>query len=258
MAPLRVTGDELFAHQPGQCAVHRRRRGRQLLGQRIDGQWLTGPEPPGEDQLAHPAVHLGVLPELELPELAPEVGERRALRRIGVDGLGEEHPVRSLPTTSATRHSTMASTPGSTGTPVRPGDVEPGELVVGPRPREPFPMRPWCSARMFTAKRPERCTASWVALAALRQTSSIGGSSESEETALTVMPRRAPSCSVVITTTPVMKLPITRRNTAPSKAGPGGASTADILVLLVVTDVRADTGAPAPAARTGTGAPASR
>ena len=88
---------------------------------------------------------------------------------------------------------------------------------------------------MLTANRPERRTASCVALAALRQTSSIGGSSESDETALTVMPRGAPSSTVVITTTPVMKLPITRRNTVASKAGPapGGVSTADMVFLLV-------------------------
>ena len=93
---------------------------------------------------------------------------------------------------------------------------------------------------MLTANRPERRTASCVALAALRQTSSIGGSSESDETALTVMPRGAPSSTVVITTTPVMKLPITRRNTVASKAGPapGGVSTADMVFLLVE---RADT-----------------
>ena len=102
---------------------------------------------------------------------------------------------------------------------------------------------------MLTANRPERRTASCVALAALRQTSSIGGSSESEETALTVMPRGAPSSTVVITTTPVMKLPITRRNTVASKAGlaPGGVSTADMLFLLVEAD-RARHGEPVGAA----------
>ena len=41
---------------------------------------------------------------------------------------------------------------------------------------------------MLTAKRPDPRTASWVLLAAFRQTSSIGGSIDSEETALTVMP----------------------------------------------------------------------
>ena len=52
------------------------------------------------------------------------------------------------------------------------------------------------------------------------------------------MPRGAPSSTVVITTTPVMKLPITRRNTVASKAGPapGGVSTADMLFLLVEAD----------------------
>ncbi len=73
---------------------------------------------------------------------------------------------------------------------------------------------------MFTANRPDRRTASWVPLAECRQTSSIGGSSDSEETALTVMPCGVPSSAlVVMTTTPLMKLPMTRRKTVPSNCG---------------------------------------
>jgi hypothetical protein len=73
---------------------------------------------------------------------------------------------------------------------------------------------------MFTANWPACRTASCVLLAAFRQTSSIGGSSDSDEMALTVAPWYWPPCVVVITTTPLMKLPITRRNTALSKADP--------------------------------------
>ena len=74
---------------------------------------------------------------------------------------------------------------------------------------------------MLTAKRPDPRTASWVLLAAFRQTSSIGGSIDSEETALTVTPYALTPVLVVITTTPLMKLPITRRNTAPSTSVTG-------------------------------------
>ncbi|MCW3008913.1 MAG: hypothetical protein JWP17_3539 [Solirubrobacterales bacterium] len=47
---------------------------------------------------------------------------------------------------------------------------------------------PWPSARMFTANVP---VASHVGSRRLRQTSSIGGSSDSDDTALAVTPKRS-------------------------------------------------------------------
>jgi len=64
---------------------------------------------------------------------------------------------------------------------------------------------------MFTANRLDLRTASCVALAELRHTSSIGGSSDREQTALTVIPYRTSSWLAVITTTPLMKLLMTCR-----------------------------------------------
>ena len=48
------------------------------------------------------------------------------------------------------------------------------------------------------------------------QTRSSTGSSESEATALAVIPAGASSCRVVITVTPVAKWPIASRNAVPS------------------------------------------
>jgi len=65
---------------------------------------------------------------------------------------------------------------------------------------------PACSsARMLTANRPAAVTARPVADVLLRQTRSIGGSSESELTALAVVPCGLPSCSAVMTVTPLAK-----------------------------------------------------
>ena len=49
-------------------------------------------------------------------------------------------------------------------------------------------MSPWSAPRMFTAKQPASRTAACVALVWLRHTSTIGGSIESEDTALAVVP----------------------------------------------------------------------
>jgi hypothetical protein len=46
------------------------------------------------------------------------------------------------------------------------------------------------------------------------QTSSIGGSSDSEVTALAVVPNDRPSCSAVITVTPLAKWLMTSRNSS--------------------------------------------
>ena len=79
---------------------------------------------------------------------------------------------------------------------------------------------------MLTANRPDARTCSWVPLAELRHTSSIGGSIDNDDTALTVIPCGRSAWPVVITTTPVMKLLITRRNTELSTAGKGTSGAA--------------------------------
>ena len=61
------------------------------------------------------------------------------------------------------------------------------------------------SPSTFTANRPAAATARPVAEVRLRQTRSIGGSSESELTALAVVPCGLPSCSAVMTVTPLAK-----------------------------------------------------
>src|SRR4051794_28522529 len=74
---------------------------------------------------------------------------------------------------------------------------------------------------MLTAKRPQSETARCVSLVLLRQTSSIGGSIETEDIALAVVPKSRSSQRVVMTVTPLAKRPITSRNTAWSTTGSG-------------------------------------
>jgi hypothetical protein len=64
---------------------------------------------------------------------------------------------------------------------------------------------------MLTTKVPLSRTAVSVAVARFRQTSSEGGSSETDETALAVAPWSVSSWRDVMTVTPVAKCPITWR-----------------------------------------------
>ena len=69
---------------------------------------------------------------------------------------------------------------------------------------------------MFTANAPEAETAWAVGLRSLMHTSSIGGSIESDVTALAVMPWSLPSPRAVMTVTPLAKWPMTLRKTSQS------------------------------------------
>jgi hypothetical protein len=78
---------------------------------------------------------------------------------------------------------------------------------------------------MFTTNVPLSRTAVSVAAALLRHTSSDGGSSDTEVTALAVAPWSVPSWWEVITVTPVAKCPMTCRYCSPSHATGGATPT---------------------------------
>ena len=65
---------------------------------------------------------------------------------------------------------------------------------------------------MFTPSTRLAWIACWVLLRVFRQTSSIGGSSDSEDTALAVAPKSSSPSRVVSTVTPLAKWPMTCRN----------------------------------------------
>ncbi len=64
---------------------------------------------------------------------------------------------------------------------------------------------------MLTQNAPDLSSAACVSLVLFRQTSTIGGSSDRELTALAVVPTGAPSTAVVITVTPLANRPMTSR-----------------------------------------------
>ena len=64
---------------------------------------------------------------------------------------------------------------------------------------------PWFSSRMFTPNVRLEWMPCCVLPRVLRQTSSIGGSRDNDDTALAVAPRSSPSLWVVITVTPLAK-----------------------------------------------------
>ena len=80
------------------------------------------------------------------------------------------------------------------------------------------------SSSTCTAKLPAESTACCVRLFMFRQTSRMGGSSDSEETALIVMPWSPSSSRAVSTMTPLVTVPMTVRNTALSNDDGVGAS----------------------------------
>jgi hypothetical protein len=79
----------------------------------------------------------------------------------------------------------------------------------------------------LTTKRPAASIARCVGSSVLMHTSSRIGSSDTEATALAVMPAGAPSRSVVITVTPVTKCEIASRKATSSTPGasPAGRGT---------------------------------
>src|SRR5580693_5336806 len=88
---------------------------------------------------------------------------------------------------------------------------------------------------MLTPKTPACATARPVSLVLFRQTRIMGGSIDSEETALAVVPKGAPLAVVVMTVTPLAKRPITSRNTCCSTTASSGRS---VLSLLVTGNLR--------------------
>ena len=101
---------------------------------------------------------------------------------------------------------------------VTPRRLQAGELVVA-LDREPPRERVLAVGEHVDGEVPASPTARPVADCRLRQTSSIGGSSDSEETALAVDPCRRPSCAVVITVTPLAKWPMASRNASGVSCG---------------------------------------
>ncbi len=77
-------------------------------------------------------------------------------------------------------------------------------------------MSVWCSLRMLTANQPASAMAWRVSLVLFRQTSSIGGSIDSDENALAVVPKSSSPTRVVMTVTPLANRPMTSRKTAAS------------------------------------------
>ena len=70
---------------------------------------------------------------------------------------------------------------------------------------------PWSSSRMFTPNERLLWIACWVLLRVFRHTRSIGGSSDSDETALAVAPKSSSPSRLVSTVTPLAKWPMTCR-----------------------------------------------
>src|SRR5580693_1419127 len=83
---------------------------------------------------------------------------------------------------------------------------------------------------MLTPKTPACATARPVSLVLFRQTRIMGGSIDSEETALAVVPKGAPLAVVVMTVTPLANRPITSRNTCCSTTASSGRSVLSLLV----------------------------
>ncbi len=116
----------------------------------------------------------------------------------------------------STVHSSVASTPSSRGLPVGPGwCATPSQAAASPR-RAKFAESSCCGAdSTFTTNAPWLRIASRVRLFRSKQTRMSGGSSDSELTALAVVPTGSPSGPTEVTTvTPVAKWPMARRNSS--------------------------------------------
>jgi len=126
-------------------------------------------------------------------------------------------------------HSSTASTPSSRGLPVGPGRCRtPSQAAARPR-RAKLVDRCSCgAASTFTTNAPCPRMARRVRLPRSKQTSTSGGSSDSELTALAVVPTGSPSSSIDVTiVTPVAKWPIACRN-SDELTSAGDSSTAAI------------------------------
>ena len=165
----------------------------------------------GGERLARLGRH--VLGDLEAAEAPAEVGQRRGADLGGgrLD-LGDEDDVRARATCSVTRHSRCAIASASSGWPHSPTAISTPSNLSPPLRAKRIASSPWSSPRMLTANAPVPAIAAPVADSRFMQTSSIGGSSASEVTALAVVPWRRPSAVVVMTVTPLAKWPMTLRN----------------------------------------------
>ena len=126
-------------------------------------------------------------------------------------------------------HSSAASTPSSRGLPVGPGRCRtPSHAAARPR-RAKLADRWRCgAASTFTTNAPCPRIARRVRLPRSKQTSTSGGFSDRELTALAVVPTGSPSSSIDVTTvTPVAKWPIACRN-SDALIWAGDSSTAAI------------------------------
>src|SRR5262245_9396157 len=117
-------------------------------------------------------------------------------------------------TCSLTRHSRCAIAPASSGWPRSPSLISMPSNLSPPLRAKRVASSPWDSPRMLTAKRPAAAIAWPVDDSRFMHTSSIGGSSASDVTALAVVPCRRSSCAVVTTVTPLAKWPMTSRNSS--------------------------------------------
>src|SRR5450631_4005297 len=136
----------------------------------------------------------------------------------------------------STVHSSTASTPSSRGLPVGPRRCRtPSQAAANPR-RAKFLDSCCCgAASTFTTNAPCPRIAARVRLPRSKQTRTSGGSSDSEVTALAVVPTGWPSASTDVTTvTPVAKRPIASRNSAADTPGAAATSVALAAVSVVM------------------------
>ena len=91
-------------------------------------------------------------------------------------------------TSSTTVHSSVASASASSGSSHSPGTILMSLNLSGPLRAKRMAASGWSSPRMLTAKWRAAPIARPVEDCRFRQTSSIGGSSESDDTALAVVP----------------------------------------------------------------------
>ena len=151
-----VAFDEAVAHQPGQALVDAVARHAGLRRDRVEVERRADREQPPDDERAHRGVGALVAGQLEPPELAPVVGERRAGAGLRTLDLGEEDRVRAaghvlddaaLDVRQRAREQRLAEAARRR--------LDAGELV-GVLDAKRLASSPCCASRMLTAKRPSR------------------------------------------------------------------------------------------------------
>jgi len=120
----------------------------------------------------------------------------------------------------AFQHGEHAVEPGTAGRPVPAPD--PSQAAASPRRAKPADRCSCPAASTFTTDAPCPRMARSVRLPRSKQTRMSGGSSDSEVTALAVVPTGAPSAPIDVTTvTPVAKWPMASRNSVAGTSVPG-------------------------------------